>query len=116
MTIAVPPNTTARVTLPGSDSKPIDVGSGTHRWSYAYRDPDVRPPLTIDSTVGELIDDADAWAVVINTIARLAPRAPFIRWIVLGQSSSPLRQALARVPNAGEVCAAIETGLDTLGR
>jgi alpha-L-rhamnosidase len=116
MTVVVPPNTTARVTLPGSDGRSYDVGSGTHEWSYSYTDPDARPPLTLDSTVGELIDDADAWSVVMDTIARLAPRAPFIKRMIQGQSGSPLREVLATVPNAGEVRAAIESGLAALGR
>jgi alpha-L-rhamnosidase len=33
--VVVPPNATARVTLPLSDAEPVEVGSGTHRWSYA---------------------------------------------------------------------------------
>ncbi len=32
--VVVPPNTSARVTLPASDAEPVEVGSGTHRWSY----------------------------------------------------------------------------------
>jgi alpha-L-rhamnosidase len=116
ITVVIPPNTTARVTLPGSDIAPLDVGAGTHRWSYAYQDPDARPPLTLDSTVGDLIDDADAWAAVIHTVARLAPRPPFIGRIIQSQSGSPLRKALGTLPNAGEVCAAIESALAALGR
>jgi alpha-L-rhamnosidase len=34
--VVVPPNATASITLPGDDAKPIEVGSGTHRWSYPY--------------------------------------------------------------------------------
>jgi alpha-L-rhamnosidase len=34
--VVVPPNTTARVMLPGGDAAPIEVGAGTHRWSYPY--------------------------------------------------------------------------------
>jgi alpha-L-rhamnosidase len=34
--VVVPPNTTARVMLPGGDAAPIEVGAGTHRWSYQY--------------------------------------------------------------------------------
>jgi alpha-L-rhamnosidase len=34
--VVVPANVTATVTLPGSDTLPIEVGSGTHRWSYPY--------------------------------------------------------------------------------
>ncbi len=32
----VPPNMTASVTLPGGNAPSIEVGSGTHRWSYPY--------------------------------------------------------------------------------
>jgi alpha-L-rhamnosidase len=38
--IVVPPNTTAEVSLPGSDAAPLSVGAGTHRWSYQYLNPD----------------------------------------------------------------------------
>jgi len=33
----VPPNTTARVVLPGREDAPFEVGSGRHTWTYAYR-------------------------------------------------------------------------------
>jgi alpha-L-rhamnosidase len=116
ITVVVPPNTTAHVTLPGSNIAPLEVGAGTHRWSYDYQDPDARPPLTLDSTVGDLIDDADAWAVVMNTVARLAARPPFIGRIIQSQSGSPLRKVLGALPNADEVRAAIEPALAALGR
>ena len=34
--VVVPPNTTAVVALPGSTEAPIEVGSGTYCWEYAY--------------------------------------------------------------------------------
>lgn len=34
--VSVPPNTTARVTLPGKESEPIEAGPGKHHWAYAY--------------------------------------------------------------------------------
>ncbi len=34
--VVVPPNSSATVHLPQSDEGPLQVGSGTHRWSYAY--------------------------------------------------------------------------------
>jgi alpha-L-rhamnosidase len=37
--VTVPPNTTASVTLPGKDAAAVEVGSGTHRWSYPYHLP-----------------------------------------------------------------------------
>jgi alpha-L-rhamnosidase len=38
--VLVPPNTTARVELPAPDHEPVEVGSGAHRFSVAFRDPD----------------------------------------------------------------------------
>jgi alpha-L-rhamnosidase len=38
--IVIPPNTTALVTLPGSDTPPIEVGSGSWHWLAPYQDPD----------------------------------------------------------------------------
>jgi alpha-L-rhamnosidase len=114
ITVVVPPNTTARVTLPGSDVTPLEVGSGMHQWSYTYQDPEARRPLTLDSTVGDIIDDADAWAVVMDTITHLAPRAPFIKRMIRGQSGSVLRDVLAGLPSAGEIRAAVESALADL--
>ena len=34
VTVVVPPNTTARVTLPGKASESLEVGSGEYRWVY----------------------------------------------------------------------------------
>jgi hypothetical protein len=34
--VVIPPNTTASVTLPWNEATPIEVGSGTHHWSYPY--------------------------------------------------------------------------------
>ncbi len=36
VTAVIPPNTTASVTLPGSDEPAIEVGAGTYRWTYPY--------------------------------------------------------------------------------
>jgi alpha-L-rhamnosidase len=116
ISVVVPPNTTARISLPGSDAAPLDVGSGTHRWSYTYQDPDACPPLTIDNLVGEVVDDAEAWAAVMNTVARLAPMVPFLVRGIQSQSGLPLRRVLGRAPNADELCAAIESELAMLGR
>jgi alpha-L-rhamnosidase len=38
--VIVPPNATASVSLPGKEAEPEAVGSGAHRWSYAYQQPD----------------------------------------------------------------------------
>ena len=35
--VVVPPNTTARVTLPGKVTEPVEVGSGEYRWVLPAR-------------------------------------------------------------------------------
>jgi len=71
----VPPNTSALVTLPGREDAPESVGSGTHRWSYAYNPRRAeRPALTLDSTINEVVDDVDAYDAVLATLKQHAPR------------------------------------------
>lgn len=36
LNVRIPPNTTASVILPGKEEAPIEIGSGTYRWSYVY--------------------------------------------------------------------------------
>ena len=114
--VVVPPNATASISLPGKEAEPLEVGSGTYCWSYAYRDPDARPPLSIDSTIGEICDDPRAWAVVKNTLTRLLPENAFIVRVVQSQSKTTLRQGLALLPNADEVLTAIADRMAELGR
>lgn len=108
VTAIVPPNTNATVTLPGSDREPFSVGSGTHRWQYVYSDPHTKAPLSLDSTVGEVIDDATAWTALTRVIAEMAPGLGFIKPGLMGQSGVRLRQALAGLPMGKELAAAIE--------
>ena len=66
--VVVPPNTTASVTLPGGDAEPIEVGAGTHRWSYPYQVPQVaRHPLSIDwSLLGAVLRSCFRHAVSLR--------------------------------------------------
>ncbi|WP_423461801.1 family 78 glycoside hydrolase catalytic domain [Promicromonospora sp. MS192] len=69
----VPPNTRAEVLLPGGDR--LEVGAGRHEWTVA--DPRTRPapaPVTLGSTLGEVADDAEAYALVQATVEELAGR------------------------------------------
>jgi alpha-L-rhamnosidase len=69
----VPANTTALVTLPGRE--PFEVGSAfAHEWTID--DPRVSPrakPLTLDSTLADVIDDPAAYAVVIAAVGQVDP-------------------------------------------
>ena len=112
--LIVPPNTTASVTLPGKESEPLEVGPGTYGWSYPYHDPDAREPLSVDDTIGEIADVPGAWTAVRESIARLAPKSHFLKHGLLAQRKTPLRQALANVPNSEEVVASISDALSKL--
>jgi alpha-L-rhamnosidase len=113
--VIVPPNTTAIVSLPGYKGELLVVESGTHSWSYAYKDPDVRPPLSIDHTIGEISEDPDAWAAVKKVLDRLIPHNGFTLYVLRNQSKRKLRDGLATLENADEVITAVTdafAGLD----
>ncbi|MGQ0605005.1 MAG: family 78 glycoside hydrolase catalytic domain [Anaerolineales bacterium] len=112
--VVVPPNATASVSLPGTEAEPVEVGSGTHRWSYVYQDLDARQPIFLENTIGEMIDDPRAWAAVTGTLTRLAPGNPLMVPVLQSQSKRTLRQGLAMLPNSKEVLAAISDAMAVL--
>jgi alpha-L-rhamnosidase len=57
LTVLVPPNTRAEVVLPGSNTSPVSVGSGTYRWSYHYLAPNIHPTRGFDSGASSLAND-----------------------------------------------------------
>jgi len=111
--VVVPPNTTAAVTLPGGNAESVEVGSGTHRWSYPYRPtPATRTPLALDSTLIELVDDAEAWATALHHVPDLAG----VEVALQGRGEMSLHQVVARLPRADEARASLEAALAALGR
>jgi alpha-L-rhamnosidase len=69
--VQIPPNTTARVTLPRSEKEPVEVGSGMQCWSYRYQEPKSRrPPLSLDSRVNEFLDNPEAYQLIVKVISR----------------------------------------------
>jgi alpha-L-rhamnosidase len=114
VTIIVPPNTTAIVSLPGKESESLEVSSGTHSWSYAYQNPDARGPLSVDDSIGEIADVASAWAIVMDAIVRLVPGNHFLRYGLMTQRKKSLRQALVILPNSEEVLTDISNALSKL--
>jgi len=112
--VEVPPNTTARVTLPGKDGAPIEIGSGKHTWTYAYQASDgKRKQLSLDSTIGELIDDAEAFALVMQAISRPGT-APAGDLLTVEEMS--LRDAMGFLPRSEELLARIAEVLAGLNR
>jgi alpha-L-rhamnosidase len=112
--IEIPPNTSASVSLPGHHEDLIEVGSGRHHWSYPYQTPKVtHPPLTLDSTLGELIDQPEAYALVMEIVV---PHDPMFMSRMRGQTEVTLREALYHHPHTEKLGAEIEAALASLGQ
>jgi alpha-L-rhamnosidase len=108
--VVLPPNTAARVALPQSHEAPVEVGSGTHRWSYRA----VQPPrrlLNLESGFSELFADAELWAAIV----KLAPEMAVLQEITPVSSGTTLRIQLLFQPNAEEMMASLESALAKLG-
>ena len=94
----IPANTAADVYLPGRGDQPLRVGSGRYRWSHPYAVPEpVRPHLTLDSTVGDLLDHPAVYAQVMGLFAAHNPE---FLYRMEGQLGVSLRQAIHQNPNA----------------
>jgi alpha-L-rhamnosidase len=97
--VVVPPNTTAVVTIPGSDEPPIEVGSGNWQWSVPYQNPEARGSYTADDLIGDVLYDKVAHDAVMDVLDRMgAPH--FMRRILLSERNNPLRELFHMLPNA----------------
>jgi alpha-L-rhamnosidase len=111
--VEIPANCAATVHLPGTEDEPLEVGSGRYRWSYPYEAPAVvYPPLTIDSTLGDLIDQPAVYAQVMHLVAQHNPE---FADRMDGQVSVSLRQAIHMNPSAQELQAKVEAVLAKSG-
>jgi alpha-L-rhamnosidase len=116
--VVVPPNMTATVTLPGNDTKPIEVGSGRHHWSSPYSVERLRHPRSLDSQISEFIDDPEAWTTVLSTMRQHLPGLTGdidIATFMLHNSTMTLRQVLSLSPHADELRTALEAELAARG-
>lgn len=59
VTATIPPNATGEVELP--DGRRLQVRSGAHEWLTEDLPPKPRRPLTLDSSMADLADDAEAY-------------------------------------------------------
>jgi alpha-L-rhamnosidase len=117
--VVVPPNTTASVTLPGSDTQPIEVGAGTHRWSYAYHLKRFPQPRSLDNTIADFIDDPEAWTTVLTTMRQHMPQLSShldVGSIMHWDGNMTLGETLSLLPHARQLRAALEDALAKLGR
>jgi alpha-L-rhamnosidase len=113
--VTIPPNATARIILPVSDSQPIEIGSGVWRWSAPYQDPDARGSFTADDLVGDIMSDNAARDVIFAVLDRVG--APgFLKAILANERSIVLRQVLQMLPNYEEAVEMMNAALAGLGK
>lgn len=112
VTAEVPPNTEAVVDLPGAE--PAVVGSGRHEFRFTEAtDAASRRPLDLDSPSAAIIDDPEAYRVLLDTLASHDPaRAEAVRIDTVWAEGRPLRGALMFTPP--HVLADVERALAAL--
>jgi alpha-L-rhamnosidase len=127
----VPPNTSARVALPGLEGDLgggldhdhtlslegdwFEVGSGHYSWSYPYRAPELaRSALTVASTLQELLRVPTAYDAVLSVLARHLPHLARriaeeadLRW----NRDTPLTALCDLAPDPGTLRFELETAL-----
>lgn len=108
----IPPNTTAEVSLPGSEET-LTVGSGSHSWTVADTDDaaPTPPTPTLQSDITALIDDQEAYDAVVAAVREVSPDDAVMltkntKWVP-GRS---LHEALMMA--SGTVAAAAEAALE----
>jgi alpha-L-rhamnosidase len=96
VSIEVPANTTAEVILPGKEEALIEVEPGQYTWTYAYQAANgPRKKLTVDSTIGEFIDNPKAFSILTKT---MSTRGTELLNNLLAQENVSLRDALGFLP------------------
>ncbi len=100
VSIAVPPGTTARVSLPGQDGDPVEVDSGHHNWAYRY---DL--PTLPESDPSDKLDDVLSGRELPNALKAffddLAPAAAprlTANAVMRSGKGMTLRQVIASLP------------------
>ena len=113
--VEVPPNTMALVHLPGKpEGEALGVGSGKYTWTLAYSDQRAkRPRLTVDSTIGEILDDDEALPLVLAAIRKHGPQ---LADRVMAQEQLPVRQAVSFMPQGPKIIDSVAQTLASLIR
>lgn len=113
LSVKIPPNTSALVTVPGSELDPIEVGSGEWHWSADYTDPDTRGPYTVFDSAGEVMFNRTSRELVINTLKEVGAPA-FLPNLLINNRAMPLIGALQLVPDTGAAIEKMNKVLATL--
>lgn len=110
LTVAVPVGAIADVVLPSGTTR--TVAHGVHEFDEAFEvDADVRKVFTVDTPLGELIDDKQAMAVLTGVVTKYIPEAAAHMSAGLrGQEQTTPRQIAGMLPRPEEVLADLERG------
>ncbi|MFD0855098.1 alpha-L-rhamnosidase C-terminal domain-containing protein, partial [Actinomadura adrarensis] len=112
--VTVPPNTAAEISLPSGTE--LSVGSGRHQWEVPFSASTGLPPLTLDSTLGEVADRPGGLRAVADAI--VARRPEFAEFIEVGMGAvepkTTIRDALSMIPDAEPILRDVETALSGL--
>ncbi len=100
MTVTVPPSACGVVRLPGQDDE-TSVGSGTHRYTILYSDPDARGAFTVDDYIGDILYEPDGQRIIMETLDKL--NAPgFLRFVIPNNRGTRLRDGLGAISDKAE--------------
>jgi hypothetical protein len=102
--------------LPG-DAQVLEVDSGRHRFSIAYTlPPEIRVPLSLETTEGELIQDTDAHRLVIELLRAHDLSAITNDGRLRSTGSISLRQVTGFMVRANELQAKLEDVLTQINQ
>ena len=75
--VQIPEGTTAQVVLPlHPDAVTVDVVAGAHQWRYDVESTGPSGPFSLDSTLGEVAADPNAWRLFTDVFGRHFPGVP----------------------------------------
>ncbi|HEY9308769.1 MAG TPA: family 78 glycoside hydrolase catalytic domain [Microbacterium sp.] len=110
LAVTVPVGATAEVILPSGDAR--DVGHGAHTFEEPFDlDVDTRKTITVDTPLGELVDDPQAMTVLTGVITKHIPEAAeHMSAGLRGQEHVTPRQISGMLPRPDGVLQDLERG------
>ncbi|MBD8100858.1 alpha-L-rhamnosidase [Plantibacter sp. CFBP 8775] len=111
--VTIPDGTTAEVELPlHPDAAVFEIVAGSHEWNYPVEDAGQGGSYNLDSTLGDIAADPNAWRLFTDAFGRHVPGVP-LDGDDPGASALSIRTLLDYIPGASEELKTdIEASLD----
>lgn len=111
--VTIPDGTTAVVELPlHPDAAAFEIAAGSHEWNYPVEDAGQGGSYNLDSTLGEIAADPNAWRLFTDAFGRHVPGVP-LDGDDPGAAALSIRTLLDYIPGASEELKTdIEASLD----